>query len=314
MMSAIRRIQLVVVAVALCGYAADVTAQCAEYDFEEFTIGQAITAQLDGVWFSVVGQSCDGDPNLYMRIADEFYGDSFSSKVLLIQGGCPDFSDDYLRMIFADEQSEVTFALGLWGSPYSYQVRAYAMATGGVPISTQNITIPATGFADARHIVHVQRPTREIRRIEIECSGSGFEAIDDLRFGHDTTPPVVSIDSPTHMECVAGDDVIVTGIACDGDGTYDRDRLDARRVWPNAESDWTLVREYVGSEVCSSNSLYSWDTTTNGVTDGVYLLRATAINACGMSANDEVSVYVDNEFDSLNLRSPLPGAVVGGEV
>ena len=302
---------IVMLAALLILFPETVAAQCASYDFEQFDPNTAITTQLDGVWFSTVGNSCDGDPPIYMRVRTESFGDNFASKVLLIDNGCPDFSDDYVRMVFGDYQSNVSFTLGPWAT--SYWIRAYDSASGGSLVVLKYVGIPGSGFVDVNHQVSIKRPTRDIRRIEIEATGSGHEAIDNLRFGHDSTPPEVEIDYPAPFDCVS-DEIIVEGIVCDEDGAYDRDYLEYMRTWPNPQSDWTLVREFIGSAVCESDTLYDWDTTEPEVTDGIYVLRVTAVNECEMVTSKEVTVYVDNDFDSINIETPATGAIVGGDI
>ncbi len=310
-MSPLRITRIALTLIALGVAAGPAVAQCVSTDFEEFAVGTAITTQVPEVTCYVVGQSCGGSPTLYLRSATTFYGDSFASRVLLIDTGCPDFSDDYLRLIFHDRQRDVRFTLGPWAT--QYQVRAYDTTTGGVPIDVQTISIPGSGFADVSFPVHVTSATRDIRRIEVEASASGHEAIDHLRFGDDSTPPEVRVDDPTPLECVSGE-VTISGIVCDDNGAYDRDRLESMRIWPNPETAWTLVREYVGSPVCSSASLYAWDTTEPGIEDGVYALRVTAANACGLTDSELVTTYVDNDFDSLALHEPEGGAILGGTI
>ena len=215
-------------------------AQCLSYDFENLAVGTAVTNQYDGVTFSVVGQSCGGSPTLYLRIANTFLGDAFGSKVLLIDNGCPDFSPDYVRMVFDLPQSHVSFTLGPWYGTYA--VRAYSTVSGGSPISTQDITIPGSGFTSCHRLVDVISATGNIRRIEIQETMGLWEAIDDLAFGADDTPPTVEITSPTALSCVCGS-VLVTGVACDEDGAYDSDRLEYLRVYPAGGSTWTLISQ-----------------------------------------------------------------------
>ncbi|MCD4747845.1 MAG: hypothetical protein K8R59_00610 [Thermoanaerobaculales bacterium] len=289
----------------------EVEAQCVDEDFESFAVGTIVETEVDGLTFSVVGQSCGGSPTLYLRIADDFYGDSFTNRVLLIDAGCPDFSPDYLRMIFYNRQADVRFTLGPWAG--TYQVNTYSTVSGGAPVASQSVTIPGTGFVDVHFPVQVARAERDIRRIEIEANADGFEAIDDLRFGADNTPPVIQIDSPAPLECISGE-IDINGIVCDGDGAYDRDRLEYMRMWPDPQTAWTLVREFVGQEVCDPSPLYDWDTAEQGVIDGIYALRVTALNACGLATTEQVTVRVDNVFDQLELRSPAAGDIVGGAV
>ena len=302
--------------IALLGVAATIAAaQCRTIDFENAAIGAPITTHYGDVYFYIVGQTCDGDPPLYMRVQDEFYGDEHGSKVLQIDTGCPDFSDDYLRMIFMDYQDDISFLVGPYASGYSYAVRAYDSASGGTLLETQVITPPGTGFVGVRTTVQISRPTRDVRRVEVEASGSGHEAIDNLVFGQDDTAPTVQIDSPAADACVCGE-VLLEGIVCDDDGAYDRDRLEVRRVWPTADPDWTLVREFVGSQVCTSDSLYEWDVDdpNDPVAEGLYIMRVTAVNECGLTASDEITVYVDSDFDTVDFDKPTFGSVVGGDI
>ena len=305
-----RNIQFVSVVVAIAATTAIAAAQCASYDFEDLPAGTAVTSQYDGVTFSVEPQSCDNSPTLYMRIMEEWYGDTFSSQVLIIDTGCPDFSDDWLLMEFDETQTDVTFTLGPWGG-YIYWITVYN--EDDVPIQFFPVEIPGAGFADVRWSVHVHRSAGDINTIKIEASGSGHEAIDDLSFGQDDTPPTAEIHTPGLMDCVCGT-VSVEGIACDYDGAYDRDRLEYLRVWPTADSDWTLIGEYVGYPVCEPGFLYNWDTSQPEITDGVNVLRLTATNACGLSSTAETTVYVDKELDTLTIRRPLHDAIVGGEI
>jgi hypothetical protein len=203
-------------------------AQCVDETFDEFGVDTPITSQIDGVTIVVAGQSCGGDPALHMRVADEWYGDSFVSDVLLIDGGCPDFSSDYIRMIFDDLQTEVRFLLGPWAGTYS--IRAYSASVGGTPVLVKTVAIPGSGFVDVRYPVLVRRSVGDIRRIEIEADGAGWEAIDDLRFGRDVTAPLVQVDQPLALSCVSGA-VSVNGVVCDEDGAYDRDRLEYLSTW-----------------------------------------------------------------------------------
>lgn len=286
-------------------------AQCAAYDFEEYPVGMVVTGQYDGVTFSTVGNSCGGNPPIYLRIAAGFYGDSFESKVLLIDTGCPDFSPDYLRMVFDESQRNVRFTMGLWGSAYTYAVRLYSTASGGAPLATYDVNLSGSGFVGAQRLFTVTRADRDVRRIEIQCSDTGWEAIDNLEFGWDDTPPTVQINVPGQLACLCGR-VTLRGIVCDYDGAYDRDRLEYRRVWPQPQVDWTLVGEYIGTPVCTTGSLYQWDTTT--VPDGVYVLRATAINACGLATTADLNVHVNNGVDTLRIDKPLHGAVLGGAI
>lgn len=289
----------------------DSVTACQTHDFESFIDGEIITSDIPGVQISVVGNSCGPSDLPYMRVTDTFFTDTFASNVILIDTGC-DFSYEYVRMAFADRQNEVSFDLGPWGGSYTYYISVYNQITGGTRIIYRVVTIPGTGFTGARYPVRLYRATGDIRRVEIEASGGGHEALDNLTFGIDHTPPMVAVSDPVDLDCVCGDDVAFTGVVCDDDGAYDRDRIEYQRIHPDADTDWVLIREYVGQPVCDSASLYTWDTTDPDVLDGVYQLRITAWNECGLTDTDEITLYVDNEFGTLEFNPPA--SIVGGDI
>jgi len=303
-----KTLTLVTVAALAWGGAARAAAQCTLYDFEDLAVGTVVSSQYDGVTFSVVGQSCSGTPTIYLRIANQFLGDAFGSKVLLIDGGCPDFSSDYMRMVFDLPQREVRFTLGPWYG--NYTVRAYSTTSGGSPISTQSITIPGSGFTGCHRQVRVISTTGNIRRVEVQEAVGQWEAIDDLAFNLDDTPPVVEIETPTVMDCVSGS-VLLRGISCDSDGMYDHDVLEYLRVYPASGTDWTLV-DTATTPVCATSALYYWSTT--GLAEGLYMLRITATNACGLSSSAVTTVYLDQDFDNVTVGEPVTGGTRGGTV
>lgn len=310
-MSRITTVIMVLGALVAGGTPLRAAAQCQSIDFENLAVGTAVTTQYDGVTFSVVVQSCGGSPTIYMRVANEFLGDPFGSKVIVIDQGCPDFSSDYLRMVFDLPQHEVSFTLGPWYG--TYQVRAYSTVSGGSPISTANVTLPGGGFVGCHRLVRIFSAANNIRRIEIQETNGLFEAIDDLAFGVDDTPPTAEIASPTEMACVSGT-VLVEGLACDEDGAYGSDRLEYLRVYPASGSTWTLIDEVEGTPVCDPGPLYYWSTSGAEVTEGLYMLRLTVTNACGLSSSAVQTVYVDKDFDVVTVRNPASGAIVGGDV
>jgi len=282
--------------------------QCETIDFESFPVGTAITNQVVGVVFSVVPDSCPQP--LFMRITNPAGGTSSPTRALGIDAGCPDFSPDYVRMVFDNLQMEVTFTIGASVGSGTYSVRAYAGASGGAPLSTQ--VIPAG--AAVRTFVRVSSATRNIRRIEIQENIGLFEYLDDLLFDLDETPPTADIVSPvgspvSHNICGCGQ-VGVTGIACDDDGEYGRDTLQYRS---SGEDTWFPIGAF-SSPACEISTLYIWDTTD--VVEGFYDLLLTVENACGLQATDFTTVYVDKHFDleSDEVRSPQNGDIVGGNL
>jgi hypothetical protein len=277
------------------------------HDFEGFDEGDVITDEISDVTFQVIG---DASVDLYIEAAD-WFGFDFPSKVLMISPNPSDFSPDYFQMVFDKPQYQVRFNLGPdtgW-----YYVSAYNAASGGTRVLYRSLYIDGDTFTGTQFPVTLERATGDIKRVVVQGAGSRYEAIDNLSFGLDPTPPEVVIDLPAQGACVS-DTVAVEGIVCDSDGKYDRDRLEYRRIHPEPDDAWTLVHEWVNLPVCAYGSLYSWDTTAEGIVDGVYLLRVTAQNACGLTSSQEITVYVSNEFDTIDLQSPISGSIVGGDI
>lgn len=294
------------VALLLVCAASAVRADCPAIDFENLAIGVAVTTQYSGVTFSVQPQSCSGSPPLYMCIAVPTGGTTSGTKALQIDQGCPDFSPDYLRMVFTALQREVSFTLGeaSGAAGYDFDVRYYSDA--GL-LGTKHIESASGVHA----LVHIGSPTSSkiIRRVEVQSTIGGFEVIDDLVFNVDTTPPTVYISAPITDACACGS-VLVRGVTCDSDGAYGSDKAEYLGVDAAPGTAWTLIDEAT-VPVCTEGLMYSWN--TSALPAGRYFLRVTATNACGLTASDVTTVYVDRTFDSLAVRYPLNNQVIGGQ-
>lgn len=118
--------------------------------------------------------------------------------------------------------------------------------------------------------------------------------------------PTADIDAPGGQGCVCGI-VNVTGTASAGTDPAVAWVLDQR---PAASGSWTQIS--AGSTPVTSGLLGAWDTT--GLAAGFYLLRLTVENGCGTSTSTIEVVLVDQQFDSLELREPDGGDIVGGIV
>lgn len=289
---------------AVLAVTASASAECPKIDFEDQAVGAVITDDYAGVTFSAQPQSCGGAPPVNVVIVDPPGTTSSGTKAITLTTGCPDFSPDYLRIVFDVPQSEVTFTLG--ASPGTYIIRGYD--EDGVAFGVPDVTLPA-GTTGVHYLVRITRALGDIKRIEIEDSISDFEYIDDLSFDVDTTPPIASIDSPAFEACGCGV-VSVVGEACDPDGDYDNDKLEYMSVAGGA---WTLVGSFT-TPLCGGGVLYLWDTTPAEIVHGFYFLRLTVENACGLINTAMTVVYVDKQFESLDVRSPAEGGIVGGTV
>jgi len=281
-------------------------AECPTIDFDDLAVNTAVTSQYAGVTFSVQPQTCKNNPTLYMRIYLPPNGTSSGTKCIKIPGGCPDFSDDYLRMVFDKAQSEVSFTLGDWATTYT--VRSYSTTSGAAGlIGSFNVVIPPPGGGDmgVHRRVTVTSASNNLRRIEVEGATSSFEAIDDLTFDVDTTPPVAEITSPAQLACVCNG-TTVSGSAYDPDGAITNWRLERKAL---GATTWTLIGQSA-TEV-TNGALATWTTTAP---DGYVTLRLTVKNNCELETVWTTDVWMDKAFNSLLLRSPVNGAIVGGTV
>ena len=114
--------------------------------------------------------------------------------------------------------------------------------------------------------------------------------------GGDTTPPTISITSPTQGQTVSGDTTISAN-ASDNVGV--------------AGVQFKLNGTNLGAEDTTSPYSITWDTTT--VSDGSYTLTATARDAAGNNATSTpVTVTVNNsqEAYTISITSPTQGQTV----
>ncbi len=282
-----------------------VRSECPILNFDSLTVGTAVTNQLPGVTFSVLPQTCSGLPTLYMRVFAPTNGTSSGTRCLKIDGGCPDFSDDYLRMVFDRAQSEVSFTVGDWAT--TYVIRSYSTVSGAGLIGTLSVVIPPSGGGDVgvHRRVTVVAAAGNMRRIEVQGATSNFEAIDDLTYNADSTAPVAQILSPAQLDCVCNG-ITLTGSAYDPDGDLVRWQLHRKAL---GVTTWTLIRS--STIAVTNGSLGAWSTAAD---DGYYTLRLTAENECGLQTIWTTDVYLDRTFNSLALRSPVDGQLLGGMV
>ncbi|MFO0838057.1 MAG: hypothetical protein U1D55_05975 [Phycisphaerae bacterium] len=121
----------------------------------------------------------------------------------------------------------------------------------------------------------------------------------------DSTPPVAEIASPQPMACICGVTPVI-GTANDPDSPV----LDWRLESAPLGRSWSLVA--AGTSSVSSGLLANWASAS--LTQGYYLLRLTVTNACGLSNTAVTVVFRDAAVDTVTLRTPANGAIVGGTV
>ena len=118
--------------------------------------------------------------------------------------------------------------------------------------------------------------------------------------------PTADIDAPSGMGCVCGI-VNVIGTASAGSDPAVSWVLDSK---PASGGGWTTIS--TGLSPVTAAFLGAWNTTA--LPAGFYLLRLTVENGCGTSTSAIEIVLVDQQFDSLELREPDGGDIVGGIV
>jgi|GEM_PF-744950 len=125
----------------------------------------------------------------------------------------------------------------------------------------------------------------------------------------DSSPPIVSLTTPNALDSVCSP-AAITGRAYDPNGfdSYDLEYASS----PNGP--WTLITTST-NPVSSTGPLGSWNTNSPvNVAQGYYFLRLTAANAGGLTSSVTNIVFVDKQFDSVILRSPVTGQLLGGAV
>jgi hypothetical protein len=121
----------------------------------------------------------------------------------------------------------------------------------------------------------------------------------------DGTQPLVSLTGPTTLSCICGI-VNITGSVSDPDGDYADDVLEYRAA---GAAVWTLAGSASGAR---SGILYVWN--TGALPEGWYSVRVTGRNACNLTNNDSTFVFISRNFDTVDVRGPLDGAILGGFV
>ncbi|MFN0134505.1 MAG: hypothetical protein ACKVS9_00130 [Phycisphaerae bacterium] len=292
---------------------AEVAAQCPVITFDDLPAGTRLSTQYAGVTFSGRSGAALGPlPVIYNPVG----ATSSEPQCLSAWGdGTGEFSEDFLRLDFARDQTAVTFTLGVRVGCFpsdTVTVRVYDTAA----VLRRTINVPVNGDAPPETvnvIVHAARTDAgPFRRIEIEAGLAGgcaarFELIDDLIFNIDDTPPIAEITSPTALSCFCPGGTIF-GSAYDPDGPITGWRLE--RQAPGAPS-WTLIS--TSTTEIMSGALSAWFPAASAA-DGYYILRLTVTNICGETAVATTVVWLDRAFNSLALRSPTAGMIVGGNV
>ena len=129
--------------------------------------------------------------------------------------------------------------------------------------------------------------------------------------GYELSPPEVALLTPP--ELTAGctcPGVLIDGWAYDPNGTFDQWILEYR---PVGSFTWNGIAGNSGEVLPPGGPLALWNL---GLPQGYYVLRLTAQNVCSRASSVERTVYLDGQFDTLDVRYPPTSgnAIVGGRV
>jgi hypothetical protein len=288
--------------------------QCTTIDFDDLAVGTVVTTQYDGVTFS--GRDTDGTSGVNPIIYNPNGSTTSEPQCLSAYGdGIDEFSPEFLRLQFDQNQTEVTFNLGVRTgclASDTVQVRWYSNDSGVYTLRGTN-NVPVNGTLTAERVLVFVRVERAagFRRIEIEAGAGGvcaerFELIDDLTFDLDTTPPTAAITTPAQGACICNSSAII-GSAYDADGPITDWQLHRRAL---GSASWVSIVSSSTTEVVNGE-LAIW-TTSGG--DGWYTLRLRVTNACGLTTEAFTDVYMNKAFNAFELRSPNNGDILGGTV
>ncbi len=164
----------------------------------------------------------------------------------------------------------------------------------GTGTNSQLLGVPVTG--GNRYLIKVADYNTS--------QGGGY--LDFNLFFSGATPPTVTLDAPAPYECVC-DSIPITGTAATPDSAPVEWKLEYRGI---ADATWNPIASSQTEVV--GGLLATWF--PGALSQGQYLLRLTATNACGISDTAIQIVHVDRQFDVADLPHPAPGTVLGGLV
>lgn len=130
---------------------------------------------------------------------------------------------------------------------------------------------------------------------EVFFNGLQLERLDGL---------VHAISSPSAQACVEG---LVDVVGTARGASFSSFRLEYSAT---GNDPWTLINE--SSTSVSNASLGVWDTT--GLNEGYYTLRLTVQESSGFSSTAVRTVYVNQIFDTVDVRSPVDDGIYGGKI
>ena len=188
-------------------FAKPVFAQSTVIDFDDQRAEQPISDQ-----YQNMGVLFPSNPVIMVPLVKTRSGSQMLVSAALSEG----FDPGPLPILFITPQSQVKLFAGLVKRPFSETtaiLRAYDRQQGGSIVAQMGPINLGSGPADVMTAFEVKTRSASIYRVEIEYSGNGFEAIDDLTYDRagsrpdrDSTPPVVKIIAPAEERTFNADE------------------------------------------------------------------------------------------------------------
>ena len=233
---------------------------------------------------------------------------AFGYRITSTQAGLNGSVGSFATAVFKNFATDV-----VW-DPTSLGSIAPNLASRSADGSLITISFPSTNpvrssFADSRFI-YIDTDADHY------MAGGTTKLIDNLDSGasvtlptyqpiSDSTPPVVAITSPDPLQCVCNP-VTIIGTAKDPE-SFDHYVLEYAS---NPGGPWSLITS--STTPVSAGTLGVWD--VSALPQGYYFIRLTAFNAVGLSSSVTTIVFVDKQFDTVDVRSPADHSILGGVI
>lgn len=284
---------------------------CRDIDFEDLMLQRAYPV---GTMFASKGVS--------LRVQEFYFGPG--GCVNPFTGGFARVDADGLACGSGNELqiNNVNLALD-YGVPLVALVINYGELGGNVNLEVNGACVNVQNFADlppmiggvAVSVVDDGPPGQSCGRLFLDgpitsvAIGGQELWIDDIfcspdLCADDQTPPIAEITSPNPLTCVCDPERII-GTATDAN--FDQYTLEYRRAGGGA---WTTIASSTSPVV--GGTLGVWNST--GLSQGLYVLRLTVTDTCGLTETAVNIVWLGTVFDNLTVRSPENGTVVGRRV
>ena len=283
---------------------------CRPIDFEDLALGTEIPAggtfASNGVLMHLeefywdVGSCTNPTPGNFARIVD--WGEACGS------GNELTVNNVNVRFDYGEPLTDLVIHFGEMGGNVNLIVNGQCVSEhnlsdvppvlGGVSISVDESN-PGQGCGKIMlhgPIFNVSIGGQEFWIDDIECTP-------DVCL-EDETPPIAEIDQPTSEICVCAP-VEIIGTA--DDANFDHYVLEYRRT---TDPTWNLINASAAPVV--GGLLGVWNAA--GLPQGRYLIRLTVSDACGHSETAVSMVWLGTTFDTLTVREPDDGDIVGGLV